>query len=139
MRLFSCPLKEAVSKIVAERERIDVLVNNAGYGLFSPIEDVTLDQIKEQFETNFFGVVRLTKELLPILRKQRKGTIVNVNSAVARVGMPLSSIYAASKFALEGLSESMIYELKEFGIATVIIEPGVIKTNFVENSEMENL
>jgi short-subunit dehydrogenase len=128
-------VKDAVGKIVAENMRIDVLVNNAGYGLFSPIEDLTLDQIKEQFETNFFGVVRVTKEILPIMRKQKKGTIVNVSSGAGRVGIPLSSAYAASKFALEGLSESMRYELNEFGINVVLIEPGVIKTNFMGNSE----
>jgi NAD(P)-dependent dehydrogenase (short-subunit alcohol dehydrogenase family) len=126
-------VKDAINKIVAENGRIDVLVNNAGYGLFSPIEDVTLDQVKEQFETNFFGVVRVTKEALPIMRKQRKGTIVNVSSGAGRVGVPVYSAYVASKFALEGLSESMRYELKEFGINIVIIEPGVIKTNIVEN------
>jgi NAD(P)-dependent dehydrogenase (short-subunit alcohol dehydrogenase family) len=126
-------VKDAINKIVAESGRIDVLVNNAGYGLFSPIEDVTLDQVKEQFETNFFGVVRVTKEALPIMRKQRKGTIVNVSSGAGRVGVPVYSAYVASKFALEGLSESMRYELKEFGINIVIIEPGVIRTNIVEN------
>jgi NAD(P)-dependent dehydrogenase (short-subunit alcohol dehydrogenase family) len=126
-------VKDAIDKIVAENRRIDVLVNKAGYGLFSPIEDVTLDQVKDQFETNFFGVVRVTKEALPIMRKQRKGTIVNVSSGAGRVGVPVYSAYVASKFALEGLSESMRYELKEFGINIVIIEPGVIKTNIVEN------
>lgn len=127
-------IEDAISKIIEEKGRIDVLVNNAGYGLLSPIEEVTLDQVNEQFETNFFGVVRLTKEVLPIMRQQRKGTIVNVSSGVGRVGMPLSSAYAATKFALEGLSESIRYELNEFGINIAIIEPGVIKTNFVENS-----
>jgi NAD(P)-dependent dehydrogenase (short-subunit alcohol dehydrogenase family) len=126
-------VKDAIDKIVAENRRIDVLVNNAGYGLFSPIEDVTLDQVKDQFETNFFGVVRVTKEALSMMRKQRKGTIVNVSSGAGRVGVPVYSPYVASKFALEGLSESMRYELKEFGINIVIIEPGVIKTNIVEN------
>jgi len=128
-------VKDAIDKIVAEENKktIDVLVNNAGYGLFSPIEDIAIDQLKEQFETNFFGVVRVTKEVLPIMRKQRKGTIVNVSSVGGRVGTPLNSAYIASKFALEGLSESMRYELKEFGINIVIIEPGVIKTNFMEN------
>jgi NAD(P)-dependent dehydrogenase (short-subunit alcohol dehydrogenase family) len=126
-------VKDAINKIIAENGRIDILVNNAGYGLFSPIEDVTLDQVKEQFETNFFGVVRVTKEALPIMRKQRKGTIVNVSSGAGRVGVPVYSAYVASKFALEGLSESLRYELKEFGINIVIIEPGVIRTNIVEN------
>jgi short-subunit dehydrogenase len=121
------------TNIVAEKGRIDVLVNNAGYGLFSPIEDVTLGQVKGQFETNFFGVVRATKEVLPIMRKQRKGTIVNVSSAAGRVGIPVFSAYAATKFALEGLSESIRYEVKEFGINIVIIEPGVIKTKAFEN------
>ena len=126
-------VKDAINKIIAENGRIDILVNNAGYGLFSPIEDVTLDQVKEQFETNFFGVVRVTKEVLPIMRKQRNGIIVNVSSAAGRVGIPVYSAYVATKFALEGLSESMRYELKEFGINIVIIEPGVIRTNIVEN------
>ena len=127
-------IKDAINKIVAaENGRIDVLINNAGYGLFSPLEEVTLDQIKEQFETNFFGIVRLTKEVLPVMRKQRNGIIVNVSSVGGKVGTPLNPAYIASKFALEGLSESMRYELKQFGINIVIIEPGVIKTNFVEN------
>jgi NAD(P)-dependent dehydrogenase (short-subunit alcohol dehydrogenase family) len=101
--------------------------------LFSPIEDVTLGQVKEQFETNFFGVVRATREVLPIMRKQRKGTIVNVSSGAGRVGIPVFSAYAATKFALEGLSESIRYELKEWGINIVIIEPGFIKTKVLEN------
>lgn len=126
-------VKAAISRIVSEKGRIDVLVNNAGYGLFSPIEDVTLDQVKRQFETNFFGVIRLIMEVLPVMRKQRRGMIVSVGSAGRRVGTPLSSAYNASKFALEGLSESMRYELNEFGINAIIIEPGVIKTNFVDN------
>jgi NAD(P)-dependent dehydrogenase (short-subunit alcohol dehydrogenase family) len=126
-------VKDAISQIVAENKRIDVLVNNAGYGLFSPIEDVTLGQVKEQFETNFFGVVRVTREVLPIMRKQREGTIVNISSGAGRVGIPVLSVYAATKFALEGLSESMRYELKEWGINIVIIEPGAIRTKVFEN------
>jgi NAD(P)-dependent dehydrogenase (short-subunit alcohol dehydrogenase family) len=126
-------VKNAINKIIAENGRIDVIINNAGYGLFSPIEDITLDQVKEQFETNFFGVVRLVKEVLPVMRKQRNGIIVNVSSGAGRVAIPVSSAYVATKFALEELSESMRYELKEFGINIIIIEPGVIRTNFVEN------
>jgi NAD(P)-dependent dehydrogenase (short-subunit alcohol dehydrogenase family) len=126
-------VKNAINKIIAENGRIDVLINNAAYGLFSPIEDITLDQVKEQFETNFFGVVRLVKEVLPVMRKQRNGIIVNVSSGAGRVAIPVSSAYVATKFALEELSESMRYELKEFGINIIIIEPGVIRTNFVEN------
>ena len=126
-------VKDAISKIIAESKRIDVLVNNAGYGLFSPLEDVTLDQVKEQFETNFFGAIRVMHEVIPTMRRQRNGTIVNVSSLVGRIGLPLSSAYVATKFALEGLSESMRYELNEFGINIILIEPGVIKTNFIEN------
>ena len=126
-------VKDAIGKIIAESKRIDVLVNNAGYGLFSPLEDVTLDQVKEQFETNFFGAIRVMHEVMPTMRRQRNGTIVNVSSLVGRIGLPLSSAYVATKFALEGLSESMRYELNEFGINIILIEPGVIKTNFIEN------
>jgi NAD(P)-dependent dehydrogenase (short-subunit alcohol dehydrogenase family) len=126
-------VKDAIGKIIAESKRIDVLVNNAGYGLFSPLEDVTLDQVKEQFETNFFGAIRVMHEVIPTMRRQRNGTIVNVSSLVGRIGLPLSSAYVATKFALEGLSESIRYELNEFGINIILIEPGVIKTNSIEN------
>jgi NAD(P)-dependent dehydrogenase (short-subunit alcohol dehydrogenase family) len=99
----------------------------------SPIEGVTLGQVKEQFETNFFGAIRVMHAVMPTMRRQRSGTIVNISSLAGRVGIPVSSAYVVTKFALEGLSESMRYELKEFGINIVIIEPGVIKTNFFEN------
>ena len=126
-------VKDAIDKILSENERIDVIVNNAGYGLFSPVEELTLDQIKEQFETNFFGAIRVIHAVIPTMRKQRAGTIVNVSSLVGRVGLPLSSAYVATKFALEGLTESVRYELSQFGINLILIEPGVIKTNFIEN------
>jgi NAD(P)-dependent dehydrogenase (short-subunit alcohol dehydrogenase family) len=126
-------VKGAISNIIAESKRIDVLMNNAGYGLFSPLEDVSLDQVKEQFETNFFGAIRVMHEVMPTMRRQRNGTIINVSSLVGRIGLPVSSAYVATKFALEGLSESMRYELNEFGINIILIEPGVIKTNFIEN------
>jgi NAD(P)-dependent dehydrogenase (short-subunit alcohol dehydrogenase family) len=126
-------VKDAINKVIAEDGRIDILVNNAAYGLFFPIEDVTLDQVKEQFETNFFGAIRVMHAVMPTMRIQRSETIVNVSSLAGRVGIPVSSAYVATKFALEGLSESMRYELKEWGINILIIEPGVIKTNFFEN------
>ena len=132
-------VKDAIDKILSEKERIDVIVNNAGYGLFSPIEELTLDQIKEQFETNFFGTIRVIQAVIPIMRKQRAGTIVNLSSLVGRVGLPLSSAYVATKFALEGLTESVRYELSQFGINVILIEPGVIKTNFIQNLKTSNV
>jgi NAD(P)-dependent dehydrogenase (short-subunit alcohol dehydrogenase family) len=132
-------VKDAIDKILSEKERIDVIVNNAGYGLFSPIEELSLDQIKEQFETNFFGAIRVIHAVIPTMRKQRAGTIVNLSSLVGRVGLPLSSAYVATKFALEGLTESVRYELSQFGINVILIEPGVIKTNFIENLKTSNV
>ena len=89
-----------------------------------------MDEIKTQYETNVFGLIRTTQEVLPIMRKQRSGIIVNISSGVGRFGYPTGSAYVSTKFAVEGLSESMSYELEPFGIKTVIIEPGMIKTNF---------
>ncbi len=123
-------IKSAVIKIQEQKGRIDVLVNNAGYGLFGCLEDVSMDELKAQFETNFFGVVRLIQEIAPSMRKQGSGIIVNVSSLAGRIGFPGTPAYISSKFALEGLSECMRYELSPFGIKTIIIEPGVIKTNF---------
>ena len=127
-------VKEAITKIVTEKERIDVLVNNAGYGLFGSLEDISIEELKAQFETNFFGVIRVTQLVLPIMRKQKSGTIVNVSSLGGRIGLPVLSAYHSTKFALEGLSESMSYELEPFGIRVVIIEPGVIRTNIMNSS-----
>ena len=121
---------DAINNILNEKKSIEVVVNNAGYGLMGSVEDSSLDEIKAQFETNFFGAIRVMKEVIPIMRKQRTGTIVNVNSVAGRIGFPMGSAYVSSKFALEGLSESMSYELKQFGIKIVLIEPGVINTNF---------
>jgi NAD(P)-dependent dehydrogenase (short-subunit alcohol dehydrogenase family) len=120
----------AINNILNEKKSIDVVVNNAGYGLMGSVEDSSLDEIKAQFETNFFGAIRVMKEVIPIMRKQKTGTIVNVSSVAGRIGFPMGSAYVSSKFALEGLSESMVYELKQFGIKIVLIEPGVINTKF---------
>ena len=129
-------IKSAVKKIQEQKGRIDVLVNNAGYGLFGCVEDITIDDLKAQFETNFFGVVRLIQEIAPTMRKQGSGIIVNVSSVAGRIGFPGTPAYISSKFALEGLSESMRYELSPFGIKTIIIEPGVIKTNFFSSMKV---
>ena len=129
-------IKSAVKKIQEQKGRIDILVNNAGYGLFGCLEDVSMDELKAQFETNFFGVVRLIQEIAPTMRKQGSGIIVNVSSVAGRIGFPGTPAYISSKFALEGLSECMRYELSPFGIKTIIIEPGVIKTNFFSSMKV---
>jgi short-subunit dehydrogenase len=129
-------IRNSIEKVISEKQRIDLLVNNAGYGLVGAFEDLSVEEIKSQFETNFFGVIRLTQQVLPIMRKQKSGTIVNVSSGAGLIGFPGMSAYVSSKFALEGLSESMSYELEPFGIKIVIIEPGVIRTNFKKNAVM---
>jgi NAD(P)-dependent dehydrogenase (short-subunit alcohol dehydrogenase family) len=124
----------AIQTILDESNRIDVLVNNAGYGLTGALEDLSIDEIKSQYETNVFGLVRTTQSVIPIMRKQNAGTIVNISSGLGRFGIATTSAYVSSKFAVEGLSESMSYELEPFGIRTIIIEPGVIKTNFFNSA-----
>jgi NAD(P)-dependent dehydrogenase (short-subunit alcohol dehydrogenase family) len=121
---------DAINNILKEKKSIEVVVNNAGYGLMGSVEDSSLDEIKAQFETNFFGAIRVMQRVIPIMRKQGSGTIVNVSSIAGRIGFPMGSAYVSSKFALEGLSESISYELKQFGIKIILIEPGVIKTKF---------
>lgn len=123
-------VRTAIQTIYNESGKIDVLVNNAGYALSGAFEDLSIDEIKQQYETNVFGVIRTTQAVLPIMRKQKEGIIVNISSGAGRFGVPALSAYVSSKFAVEGLSESMFYELEPFGIRTIIIEPGVIKTNF---------
>ena len=125
-------IKNTVQNIMEKKQRIDLLVNNAGWGLWGSVEDVSVDEFKTQFETNFFAIIRMIQEVLPIMRKQNSGNIVNISSVAGRIGFPISPAYISSKFALEGLSESLRFELMPFGINVIIIEPGVIKTNFFE-------
>ncbi len=131
-------VKDAISQIKDESSRIDVLVNNAGYDVMGAVDDISIDGFKSQFETNLFGVIRVTNEVLPIMRNQREGNIINISSVDGRIGIPLNSAYISSKFALEGLSESMRYELEQFGIDVILIEPGVVKSNFFENADVVN-
>jgi len=125
-------VKQAIETIVNESHNIDILINNAGYGLSGALEDLLIDEIKLQFDTNFFGLIRATQAVLPIMRNQRSGIIVNISSGLGRFGIATSSAYASSKFAVEGLTESMSYELEPFGIKTILVEPGIIKTNFIK-------
>ena len=125
-------VKNAIQEISSETGRIDVIVNNAGYGLNGAFEDLAMDEVKAQYETNVYGLMRTTQAVLPIMRKQKSGTIVNISSGAGRFGFPGGSAYVSTKFAVEGLSESMSYELEPFGIKVVIVEPGVIRTNFMD-------
>ena len=125
-----------IAKIMEEKGRIDTLVNNAGWGMWGTVEDVSIDEFKQQFETNFFSIIRMIQKVAPIMRKQKSGNIVNVSSVAGRIGFPVSPAYISSKFALEGLSECLRFELGPFGINVIIIEPGVIKTNFFDSMKM---
>jgi len=125
-----------IKKIIEELGRLDVLVNNAGYGQFGCTEDVSIEDFRKQFETNFFSVVRIVQKVAPIMRNQNSGIIVNISSVAGRIGLPGSPAYISSKFALEGFGECLRYELGQFGIKTTLIEPGVIKTNFFESMKI---
>ena len=115
---------------------IDVLVNNAGYGLWGPVQSFSLEELESQFQTNFFGAFRMIKAVLPSMSEQGSGTIINVSSVEGRIVTPFSGGYAASKFALEGLSEAMRYELWPQGIRVAVVEPGLFATDF-HDSQVE--
>jgi NAD(P)-dependent dehydrogenase (short-subunit alcohol dehydrogenase family) len=124
----------AVAAAVDQLGKIDVLLNNAGYGLMGAFEETDLSKIEKQFHTNVFGLMRVTKAVIPYMRKQGSGRIINVSSIGGRIGIPLYSSYHATKFAVEGFTESLSFELKPFGIDVVLIEPGAIATNFLGSS-----
>ncbi len=121
--------KSAVREAVKEFGRIDVLVNNAGYVLAGAIEEASDAQIRRQFDTNVFGVLNITREVLPVLREQKSGHIVNIGSLSGFLAMPSLGIYSASKFALEGVSEALAAEVAPLGIKTMLVEPGPFRTN----------
>ncbi|KAK4232993.1 hypothetical protein C8A03DRAFT_39328 [Achaetomium macrosporum] len=121
----------AIDAAVAKHGRIDVLVNNAGFGQIGAVEEVTEQEARYQFDVNFFGLLNFTKAAIPHMRKRSSGVIINISSGVGILAAQGAPVYAASKFAVEGLSESMAAELKPFGIRTHIIEPGVFRTEFL--------
>ncbi|GAA1236828.1 oxidoreductase [Streptomyces rhizosphaericus] len=123
-------MRAGIEKITAETGRIDVLVNNAGYGSYGALEDVSLDEARYQFEVNVFGAIRLTQLVLPRMRAQRSGTIVNVTSMGGKIYTPLGGWYHGTKFALEALSDCLRLEAKPFGVDVVVIEPGGIATEW---------
>lgn len=123
-------VRSAVEQVLAEAGQIDVLINNAGYALSSLIEEAGIDQAKEVFETNFWGIVRMTKAVLPAMRSRRRGRIINVSSLAGLFGVPGEGFYSASKFAIEGYSESLAPELHPYGIDVVLVEPSYFRTGF---------
>src|SRR3954454_12700579 len=123
-----------VDRVVAETGRVDVLVNNAGYGSYGALEEVPMEEARRQFDVNVFGLARLTQLVLPHMRAQRSGRIINVSSVGGKIWEPLGAWYHATKFAVEGLSDSLRVELRPHGIDVVVIQPGAIKTEWASIS-----
>lgn len=127
---FENSVRHAIDSIMRRAGRLDVVVNNAGIGIAGSIEDTTVEEAKAQFETNFFGVHQVCRLVLPIMREQGKGLIINISSLGGLVGLPFQAFYSASKFAVEGFTEALRIEVKPFGIKVVLIEPGDFHTPF---------
>ncbi len=127
-------IKKAVSRTLEKFGRIDVLVNNAGFSLIGPFETTEKKDLQREYDTNVFGLMNVTREILPLFREQKAGNIINVASVGGRAGLPLYSLYNSTKFAVEGFSEALQWELDPFNIRVKIIEPGVIKTDFYGRS-----
>jgi NAD(P)-dependent dehydrogenase (short-subunit alcohol dehydrogenase family) len=127
-------IQTAIGQAIEKFGKIDAIVNNAGYGLVGAFEASNADQIERQFQTNVFGLMNVCREILPIFREQKSGVIINVASVGGRLTFPLYSLYHSTKWAVEGFSESLQYEVEDFGIRIKIIEPGPIKTDFYDRS-----
>ena len=127
-------IQAAIQYAIEKFQKIDVLVNNAGYALFGPFEAASTEQIQKQFETNLFGLMETTRTILPHFRAQHDGVLINVSSMGGRIGFPLYAVYNSSKFAVEGYTEALQYELRPHNIRVKLIEPGVIRTDFFDRS-----
>ncbi len=127
---------QAVGIVAACEGRIDVVVNNAGFGVAGAAELTTIEEAREQFETNFFGMMRVCRAVLPIMRQRGSGRILNVSSIAGRIGVPFQALYSASKFAVEGFTEALRMEMAPFGIQVVLIEPGDFRTHFTAARRM---
>ena len=124
--------KKTIAMIVAKEKRIDVLVNNAGFGLYGTVENITMEKARYQFDVNVFGLASLTQAAIPYMRKNKFGRIVNISSMGGKMYTPLGAWYHATKHAIEGWSDCLRLEVKEFGIDVVLVEPGMIKTEFYD-------
>src|SRR6476646_2341716 len=131
-------IRDCIDKLLSEVGTIDILINNAGGLLAGSVEETAIDQAYKQFETNFWGSVKMTKAVLPIMRKQRSGKIVTISSLIGLIGVPFNSYYSASKHALEGFYKSLRLELRPFNIKVSVIEPGFFKTNIDKGAEYGN-
>ena len=127
-------IRPAVDQALQAFGQVDVLVNNAGYGAFGPLEAATNEQIERQYATNVTGLMYVTREFLPHFRERKSGTIINISSVGGRATFPFYSLYHGSKWAVEGFSESLNFELQPFGIRVKLVEPGSIKTDFITRS-----
>lgn len=125
-------IKAAIEQILAQADSIDVLINNAGFPVYGPVEEVSIADARRQFEVNIFGLATITQQVLPLMREQRAGTIINISSMGGKMYTPLGAWYHATKHALEGWSDCLRLELADFGIKVVIVEPGGIKTEFTD-------
>jgi NAD(P)-dependent dehydrogenase (short-subunit alcohol dehydrogenase family) len=128
-------IRKCVNHIIEQTGRLDVLINNAGYELAGAIEETSIEEAESQFETNLFGVMRMVKTLLPLMRQQRSGQIINIGSVAGLVPVPFLGAYSASKFALEGYTEILRHEVKPLNIRVSLVEPGFIKTNLARNRQ----
>lgn len=129
-------VQRGVNFILQEAGHLDAVVNNAGFGIAGAVEDTSIEEAKELFETNFFGVMRVCRAVLPAMRERRAGLIVNISSLAGLIGMPYQAMYSATKFAIEGLTEALRIEVQPFGVHVVLIEPGDIHTSFTDNRRM---
>lgn len=129
-------IKKSVEQGLEKFSTIDVLINSAGYGLIGVFESSDETQIQKQFEVNVFGLMNMTKAILPAMRKQKSGVIINISSFGGVTASPFTSLYNSSKFAVEGFSEALYFELSSFGISVKIVEPGSVATNFRNGMEM---
>ena len=123
-------IDRAVSEVLKKESSIDILINNAGYGFYGSLEESTMEQAKQLFDVNVFGLAQMSKAVLPTMRSQKSGIIINISSVVGKVAFPFLAWYSSSKYAVEGLSDALRVELKPFGIKVVLIEPGRVESEF---------
>jgi len=132
-------IQRAIDFISLKHSRIDILINNAGYGLVSTVENVSEEEMLCQFNINVFGVLRVTKAVIPLMRKNQSGIIINISSFLGKIGLPLLTLYNSSKYAVEGITDSLRYELKDFNIRVHSIMPGFFDTKFARDNLVTNL